>query len=101
VTLAEIEATPAEACARPPWLAAVDTAFPDLPPLRLDPPQALHLCQGRTLVAPPGLPAAPLYRAYDPAGRFLGLVEPGPGGVLCVQRLFVPGVGTSAVGSKT
>jgi tRNA pseudouridine55 synthase len=101
VTLAEIEDTPAEETAGAPWLAAVDAAFPDLPRLALDPQQALHLCQGRTLPAPPGLPPAPLYRAYDLSQRFLGLVEPGPAGVLRVQRLFVPGVGTTATGSRT
>jgi tRNA pseudouridine55 synthase len=101
VTLADIEATPAPGPEPAPWLAPVDTAFPDLPPLTLDPPQALHLCQGRTLALPPGLPPSPLYRAYELDGRFLGLVERGPGGVLRVQRLFVPGAGTTAVGSKT
>jgi tRNA pseudouridine55 synthase len=101
VTLADIESTPPDVILGAPWLAAVDTAFPDLPRLRLDPQQALHLCQGRTLAAPAGLPPAPLYRAYDPAERFLGLVEPGPAGVLRVQRLFVPGVGTTAGGSRT
>jgi tRNA pseudouridine55 synthase len=101
VTMAEIEATPAESVAEAPWLAPVDTAFPDLPRLPLDPQQAVYLCQGRALAVPPGLPPAPLYRAYDPAGRFLGLVEPGSAGVLRVQRLFVPGEGTTAVGSST
>jgi tRNA pseudouridine55 synthase len=101
VTLADIEATPVAALEEPPWLAPVESAFPDLPPLALDAQQALHLCQGRTLARPPVLPQSALYRAYDPAGRFLGLVEPGPDGVLRVQRLFVPGEGTTAIGSKT
>jgi tRNA pseudouridine55 synthase len=101
VTLDEILGTPADEAVGAPWLVAVDTAFPDLPRLPLDQQQALHLCQGRALPAPPGLPPAPLYRAYDPAGRFLGLVEPGPAGVLRVQRLFVPGAGTTATGSRT
>jgi tRNA pseudouridine55 synthase len=101
VTLADIEATPAATPGGSPWLAPVETAFPDLPPLALDTQQALHLCQGRTLARPPGLPPSALYRAYDPAGRFLGLVEPGPDGLLRVQRLFVPGLGTTAIGSKT
>jgi tRNA pseudouridine55 synthase len=101
VTLAEIEGTPADETARVPWLAPVDAAFPDLPRLALDPQQALYLCQGRTLPTPPGLPPATLYRVYDAFERFLGLVEPGPAGVLRVQRLFVPGAGTTATGSRT
>jgi hypothetical protein len=83
------------------WLAPVDSAFPDLPVLVLDAGQALHLCQGRTLPCPAGLSNAAHYRAYDPAGRFLGLVEPGAAGRLQVQRLFVPGAGTNGVGPKT
>jgi hypothetical protein len=86
---------------RAPWLAAVDTAFPDLPVLALDAEQALHLCQGRTLPCPAGLPNALQYRAYDPAGHFLGLVGPGAEGRLQVQRLFVPGAGTDGIGPKT
>ena len=51
---------------------------------------SLYLRQGRTL--PLELPApASLGRAYDPAGRFLGLVEAAPGGGLRVARLFVAG----------
>lgn len=101
VTLAEVEATPAAETAHAPWLAAVDTAFPDVPVLALDAGQALQLCQGRTLPCPAGLPNAAHYRAYDPAGRFLGLVEPGAAGRLQVQRLFVPGAGTNGCSPKT
>jgi tRNA pseudouridine55 synthase len=101
VTLAEIEAIPAAGADGAPWLAAVDAAFPDLPVLALDDGQALHLCQGRTLPCPAGLPIAAHYRAYDPAGRFLGLVEPGAAGRLQVERLFVPGAGTNGIGPKT
>jgi len=101
VTLAAIEATPAAEAAQAPWLAAVDAAFPDVPVLALDAGQALHLCQGRSLPCPAGLPRAAHYRAYDPAGRFLGLVAPGAEGRLQVQRLFVPGVGTDGNGPKT
>lgn len=101
VTLAEIEATPAAETDHAPWLAPVDSAFPDLPVVVLDAVEALHLCQGRTVARPELLPAAAHYRAYDPAGRFLGLVEPGPAGRLQVQRLFVPGVGTNGIGPKT
>ncbi|MBK7903135.1 MAG: tRNA pseudouridine(55) synthase TruB [Proteobacteria bacterium] len=100
-TLAEIEATPMAEAAHAPWLAAVDTAFPDLPVLALNAGQTLRLCQGRTLARPAGLPSAAHYRAYDPAGRFLGLVEPGAAGLLQVQRLFVPGAGTNGIGPKT
>jgi tRNA pseudouridine55 synthase len=101
VTLDEIEATPAAEADRAPWLAAADTAFPDLPVVALDAGQALHLCQGRTLQRPAGLPDAAHYRAYDPAGHFLGLVEPGAEGRLQVERLFVPGAGTNGIGPKT
>lgn len=101
VTLAEVEATPAAETAHAPWLAAVDTAFPDVPVLALDAGQALQLCQGRTLPCPAGLPNAAHYRAYDPTGRFLGLVEPGAAGRLQVQRLFVPGAGTNGSSPKT
>lgn len=96
VTLEQVEATPAADPTGIPWLAPVDSAFPDLPMVALDAQQALYLCQGRTLEPPAGLPAADQYRAYGPAGRFLGLVEAGPDGRLQVQRLFVPGAGTSA-----
>ncbi len=68
--------------------------------LALDAGQALQLCQGRTLPCPAGLPNAAHYRAYDPAGRFLGLVEPGAAGRLQVQRLFVPGAGTNGTVQK-
>jgi tRNA pseudouridine55 synthase len=101
VTLAEIESTPAAEADRAPWLAAVDTAFPDLPALVLDAGQALHLCQGRRLPCPAGLLNAAHYRAYDPAGHFLGLVEPGADGRLQVERLFVPGDGTNGNSPKT
>jgi tRNA pseudouridine55 synthase len=101
VTLDEIEATPAAESDHAPWLGAVDSAFPDLPALALDAARALYLCQGRTLAHPADLPLAARYRAYDPSGRFLGLVEPGPAGRLQVGRLFVPGVGTNGIGPKT
>ena len=101
VTLAEVEATPAAEPASAPWLAAVDTAFPEVPVLALNAGQALQLCQGRMLPCPSGLPNAAHYRAYDPAGRFLGLVEPGAAGWLQVQRLFVPGAGTNGSSPKT
>jgi tRNA pseudouridine55 synthase len=92
VTLEEIESTAADP--RPAWLAPVDAAFPDLPRLVLDEIETLHLCQGRTLARPDGLPEAAQFRAYGADGTFLGLVEPGPGDRLQVLRLFVPGAGT-------
>jgi tRNA pseudouridine55 synthase len=101
VTLDEIEATPAAEADRAHWLAAVDSALPDLPVVALDAGQALHLCQGRTLPCPAGLPNAAHYRAYDPTGRFLGLVGRGAGGRLQVERLFVPGAGTNGNSPKT
>jgi tRNA pseudouridine55 synthase len=93
VTLEAVEAWAARGPAedeRPEWLLPVDAAFPALPRLDLDRVASLYLRQGRTL--PLELPtAAPLGRAYDPSGRFLGLVEAAPGGGLRVARLFVPG----------
>ena len=93
VTLETVEAWAATNPAdddRPDWLLPVDAAFPALPKLGLDSVASLYLRQGRSL--PMTVPAgAPLARAYDPSGRFLGLVEPAPGGGLRVARLFVPG----------
>jgi len=75
---------------RPDWLLPVDAAFPDLPRVDLEARDSRHLCQGREL--PLALPAgARRARAYDPTGRFLGLVEAAGGGGLRVTRLFVPG----------
>ena len=82
--------------ARPEWLLPVDAAFPSLPRLDLDRVASLYLRQGRSL--PLQLPAgARQARAYDPAGRFLGLVEATPDGCLRVSRLFVPGASGSDV----
>jgi tRNA pseudouridine55 synthase len=93
VTLETVEAWVAQAPAeddRPGWLLPVDAAFPALPRLELDRVGSLYLRQGRTLPLelPPGTSQA---RAYDPAGCFLGLVEPAPAGGLRVARLFVSG----------
>jgi len=83
------------------WLRPVDEAFVELPVLRLDTTQSLHLRQGRTLDPPgagtPGL----LLRAYDDAHGFLGLVEVDDDGRLRVQRLFVAGAGTASTQPKT
>ena len=84
--------------ARPEWLLPVDAAFTGLPRVDLDANGSLHLRQGRVL--PLGLPAgATLGRAYDPAGRFLGLVEDAAAGGLRVARLFVPGAGGATNGT--
>jgi tRNA pseudouridine55 synthase len=84
--------------ARPEWLLPVDAAFAALPRIDLDVTATLHLRQGRVL--PLGLPAgATLGRAYDPAGRFLGLVEDAAAGGLRVARLFVPGASGAANGT--
>jgi tRNA pseudouridine55 synthase len=85
-----IEAHPADE-QRPDWLLPTDAAFPRLPRLDLDAQLSLHLRQGRVL--PLALPAGTgLGRAYDAAGRFLGLVETALGGGVRVARLFVSGV---------
>jgi len=101
VTLEAIEAWAgqgADDAARPQWLLPVDTAFESMPRLDLDARASLHLRQGRVL--PLGLPpAAGTARAYDPAGRFLGLVEADPAGGLRVARLFVPGANASDAGT--
>ncbi|HSQ68581.1 MAG TPA: tRNA pseudouridine(55) synthase TruB [Steroidobacteraceae bacterium] len=79
----------------PPWLLPVDRAFTHLGRLDLDATAALHLRQGRTLQAPKCAAAGAdgdLLRAYDPQGRFLGLVGQ-RAGRLRVERLFVPGAG--------
>jgi tRNA pseudouridine55 synthase len=101
VTLDVVEAWAARAPAddeRPEWLLPMDAAFPSLPRLDLDRVASLYLRQGRTL--PYGLPpGAVLGRAYDPVGRFLGLVEPAAGGGVRVARLFVPGASHAEPGS--
>jgi tRNA pseudouridine55 synthase len=93
VTLATIEAwaagRPGDA-ERPAWLLPTDAALVGLPRLDLDGEQSLHLCKGRTVTVAGHRPAG-LTRAYDPAGRFLGLVEPASGAAVRVVRLFVPG----------
>jgi len=101
VTLEAIEAWAGQGtddAARPPWLLPVDTAFESMPRLDLDARASLHLRQGRVIAQ--GVPAvAGAARAYDPAGRFLGLVEADPAGGLRVARLFVPGADGSDAGT--
>jgi tRNA pseudouridine55 synthase len=79
-----------EAGSWPDWLLTVDAAFTALPRLDLDEAQSLRLTQGRTLSLPAALSEG-LVRAYDPSGRFLGLVEPSSPHTIRVARLFVPG----------
>jgi tRNA pseudouridine55 synthase len=96
VTLATIEewvaGRPCDAD-RPAWLLPTDAALVGLPRLDFDGAQSLHLCQGRVVAVAGDRPAGltGLIRAYDPAGRFLGLVEPASGAAVRVVRLFVPG----------
>jgi len=79
----------------PPWLLPVDIAFEGLPRLDLDRTSTEQLRQGRILPLPGGAGRlSGLVRAYDPADRFLGLVQV-EGGQVRVQRLFVPGAGTA------
>jgi tRNA pseudouridine55 synthase len=98
ITLQQIEASlaTADAHAGHAWLQPVDRAFPDLPELRLDASEALHLRQGRVLTAPDAATAAPHVRVYDEQGSFLGLVEVTADRQVRVQRLFVAGAGTTA-----
>ena len=94
VTLEEVEAWVADhpgASEQPGWLLAADAAFARLPRLDLDARATLHLRQGRELVAPAMPGNDDMARVYDPRGRFLGLVNCGPGGRIRVARLFVPG----------
>jgi len=96
VTLDEIDAwtrSDGAAGAHPRWLLPVDRAFPGLPRIELDQLQSLHLRQGRVLEACGACPGTGLARAYDPEGRFLGLVECDGAGRITVERLFVPGAG--------
>jgi tRNA pseudouridine55 synthase len=101
VGLEQIEADVAAGPGAWAWLLPVDQAFPDLPALRLGEVETLHLRQGRVLEPPAGLEPAAVWRAYDPQGGFLGLVERGPGGGLRVQRLFVAGAGTGQDAANT
>ncbi len=96
VTLEEVERALAGGApaVRPGWLLTVDSAFPDLPMIRLDDSATLHLRQGRELECPsPAPPGGSTLRAYDASGSFLGLVALGADGRLRVERLFVPGAG--------
>jgi tRNA pseudouridine55 synthase len=103
VTLDRIEADVATGQGTPDWLLPVDAAFPGLPWLRLDETLSLRLRQGRTIEPPAALssPDGPLWRVYDDAHGFLGLVEADSAGRLKVVRLFVPGAGSVSDAPKT
>jgi tRNA pseudouridine55 synthase len=76
---------------RPAWLQPMDLAFRSHPRIDLDGSQALHLRQGRVLVAAAGTPASAGTAAYGPDGAFLGLVTVGADRSIRVERLFVSG----------
>lgn len=85
---------------RDAMLLTADTAFTDLPGVRLESSAAVHaLLQGRTVAGPPPAKAGEL-RAYDPQGRFLGMVEAHADGRIRPVRLFVspPGGGRNSPG---
>jgi len=79
----------------PPGLLPVERAFADLARLDLDARHSLQLTQGRVLELAEAGVAGRLLRAYDEAGRFLGLAELGADRRLRVRRLFVNGAGTT------
>lgn len=81
---------------RPAWLLPTDFAFRGRPRIDLDSTQALHLRQGRVLVAPAGTPESAGTAAYGPDGGFLGLVAVGADLAIRVERLFVSGDAGSA-----
>ena len=79
-----------------PGSSPMDLAFRGRPRIELDSAQALHLRQGRVLVAPAGTPESAGTAAYGPDGGFLGLVAVGADGAIRVERLFVSGDAGSA-----
>ena len=94
VSLDEVERPAGEGepdAERPAWLLPMDLAFRGRPRIELDSTQALHLRQGRVLVAPAGTPESAGTAAYGPDGGFLGLVAVGANGEIRVERLFVSG----------
>ena len=92
VTLAALESWAADGGEDPagqPWWLPVERAYANLARVDLDAASSRHLAQGRVLPPPAGVRCAGPTRAYGPDGRFLGLVEPAPGGALKALRLFV------------
>jgi tRNA pseudouridine55 synthase len=59
----------------PGWLRPSDEAVAHLPRLELSADESIRLRQGQPVTARPDDPDEPLGRAYDPAGRFLGLAS--------------------------
>ncbi len=86
--------------AHPGWRPSIQR-FRTCRPWRWTPPRRCTCARGARCRARRTCRIAARYRAYDPAGRFLGLVEPGAAGRLQVERLFVPGAGTNGIGPKT
>jgi tRNA pseudouridine55 synthase len=84
VSLEQLEAANTGGCDWP--LLPADRAVWHLPPLSLQPPQALALSQGRVIALPQA--SAGRWRLYDAQGRFLGLGLSDDTGLLRVQRLF-------------
>jgi tRNA pseudouridine55 synthase len=87
------------AAARDALLLPPDRAFLDLPRVELETPAVQGLLQGRTV--PARHCAAPgELRAYDGAGRFLGMVRGAPDGRVRPVRLFVDVGGGNADGGS-
>jgi tRNA pseudouridine55 synthase len=88
-TLEELEARGAEALDA--VLLPADAAFADLPRIALDPAATRALVLGQTARVSTAAAPAGESRAYDPDGRFLGLVEAAGEDRVRSVRLFVPG----------
>jgi tRNA pseudouridine55 synthase len=72
-------------------LLPTDTALAGLPAVRLDATQTERLLHGRETRVGPAMAGS--VRAYDSAGRFLGLLDVAADGEARVRRLFVSGAG--------
>jgi len=83
VTLEAVLADP-----RAVTLLPADAALPQLPPLALDAEGVRRLQQGQRLPLGAAAPTPGRCRIYGPGGRFLGVGEVNPGGVLQPRRLF-------------
>jgi tRNA pseudouridine55 synthase len=85
VPLAQVEA--ADAAGRAVLLLPPDRLLACLPALDLPPDEAAALCAGRRVSAPAGA-ALGVSRTYAPGGRFLGVAEVTPDGLLVARRLM-------------
>jgi len=83
VTLAAVLADPQAVMLLP-----ADAALPQLTPVTLDAEGVRRLHQGQRLPLGAAAPAPGRCRIYGPEGRFLGVGEVIPGGVLQPRRLF-------------